>query len=141
MCLLITNLVFGCASRTKRVQTEELQRSLRDVRTAIVYALDDKIAKRSLNNRTYYSKFHRPGESLSVTAYKQRERAQVVISILGDRRPYIVRVVYRIDRLRGSKFKVDRYDNGLASEYLEKVEQYLASRPEERDIIDDFRPY
>jgi hypothetical protein len=39
------------------------------------------------------------------------------------------------------KYKFNRYDKGLAKKYLEKVQSYLVSRPEERDLIDDFRPY
>lgn len=116
-------------------------RPLKDIRKAIHYALKNNIKNQSQNGRTYFSVYHRPGMDLRLSAYKQKERAQVVVTILGDRRPYEVAVIYKIDKLVGSKYHLDRYDKVLAGKYLEKVETYLASRPEERDIIDDFRPY
>ncbi len=131
----------SCSTMTRGLQTEDIRRSLKDVRKSIYYALKSDVKRKSENGRTYFSKYHRPGEDLKISAYKHPERAQVALTILGDRRPYNVRVVYRIERLSGGKYKFDRYDNGLAAKYLKKVEEYLASRPEERDIIDDFRPY
>lgn len=116
-------------------------RPLKDIRRAVNYALQGKVKNKSENNRTYYSKYHRPGKDIRLSATNQKERAQVVVTILGDRRPYQVTVLYRIDRLTNGKYHKDHYDKGLASKYLEKIETYLSSRPEERDIIDDFKAY
>jgi DNA gyrase/topoisomerase IV subunit B len=123
------------------VVSGELLRPLKDVRRAVYFALSDKVKRQSRNQRTYYSKYHRPGKDIRLSAYKQKERGQVAITILGDRRPYTVSVVYKIEALKGRKYELARYDKELAELYLSKVEEYLAGRPEERDVIDDFRPY
>lgn len=140
-CLLILLLGTQCTSRSKGVSSAEIMRPLKAFRKSIYYALQNKIKNKSQNGRTYFSKYHRPGMDLNLSSYKHPERAQVVMTILGDRRPYKVLVYYKIDKLKGSKYSFNRYDKGLAKKYLERVETYLASRPEERDIIDDFRPY
>ena len=61
--------------------------------------------------------------------------------ILGDRRPYSIIALYRIERLSGKEWQFNRYDKSLAQQYLDKVNEVLASRPVDRDLIDDFRPY
>lgn len=135
-------MIIQCSSASKGgIQSQELRRPLKDLRKAVYYSLRGKVLRKSQNNRTYYSPYHRPGTDVRLAAYKQPERGQVAITILGDRRPYRVAVVYTIDKLNGGEYIFNRYDKGLAQQYLEKVENYLASRPEERDIIDDFRPY
>ncbi len=131
-----------CSSPTKGgVSSQELRRPLQDVRKAVYYSMRSKVQRKSRNNRTYFSHYHRPGTDPRLKAYKQTERALLAITILGDRRPYKVAVVYKIERLNGGKYVFDRFDKELAQHYLNKVETYLAGRPEERDLIDDFRPY
>ncbi len=140
--IAILALTSQCSSAARGgVSGDELRRPLNDIRKAIYVTMQGKVKRKSENNRTYFSTFHRPGQDLRLTAYKQPERAQLAITILGDRRPYKVAVVYKIDKLSGGEYRFDRYDKSLARQYLDKVEKYLASRPEERDIIDDFRAY
>jgi hypothetical protein len=131
-----------CTSLSRgAVRTPELRRPLKDVRKAVYYALRGQVKRKSENNRTYYSDYHRPGKDLKLTAYKQNKRALLALTILGDRRPYVVSATSRIESLQGGEYKLTGYDKGLAKMYIQRVEDYLASRPEERDIIDDFRPY
>lgn len=139
--LLFFHLPQCVSTRGKVARSEEFNRPLKDVRKAVYFALGSQVKNKSANNRTYYSHYHRPGGNLRLSAYKQKERAQVIFTLLGDRRPYSVRVLYKIESLKGRKYKLDRYDKSLAELYLERVESYLAGRPEERDIIDDFRAY
>lgn len=131
-----------CASVTKGgVESKALRRPLADIRKAVYFTMDNRVKYKSENNRTYFSYYHRPGKDLRLSSYKQNERALLAITILGDQRPYRVAVVYRIDQLNGKKYQFKKYDKTLAASYLEKLVNYLASRPEERDIIDDFRAY
>lgn len=140
--IAIVFLATHCSSTNKGgVSSDELRRPLDDIKKGIYFALQNRVLNKSENGRTYFSPYHRVGMNTKLTAYKQSERGQVAITILGDRRPYKVMVVYRVDKLSGSKYSFSRYDKGLAQQYLDKVENYLVSRPEERDIIDDFRPY
>ena len=139
--MLIMAAHCATSETTGGVRSNDVLRPLKDVRKAVYYVLRKNVLRLSENNRTYYSKYHRPGMNLKLSAYKQKQRGQVVITILGDRRPYTLVVQYRIEELSGGKFKLVRYDRGLAEKYLEQLETYLAGRPEERDMIDDFRPY
>lgn len=123
------------------VTSDELRRPLNDIRRACYYALKNKVKSKSENNRTLFSDYHRPGLDPRLKAYKTKERGQALITVIGDRRPYRVVVVYRVERREGSDYVFDRFDKGLAEQYLAKVEKYLASRPEDRDIIDDFRAF
>ena len=142
ICILTLLLSVQCANFGKKgVTSDNLVRPLKSLRKAVYYGLQNKVKNKSQNGRTYFSEHHRPGTNLNVSAYKHPERAQVIVSILGDRRPYQILVIYKIDKLRGGKYSLSRYDKSLAKKYLERMEAYLASRPEERDIIDDFRPY
>lgn len=137
---MATTLQCGHGSKNG-AKTDDIMRPLKDIKKAIYYSLNSQIKNRSANGRTYFSRYHSVGKNLKLSAHKQKERGQVAITILGDRRPYKVVVLYKIDSLNGGKFKFSRYDKGLAIHYLEKVNTYLTARPEERDVIDDFRPY
>ena len=140
LSLLVSSL--GCSNvRGRGVSSEEFRRPIRDVRKAVYYAMQGNVPRKSENGRTFFSPWHKPGMDLNRSSYKQNERGQLRITILGDRRPYWVKVVYAIETLDGRKYSLNRYDIGIAKKYLSKVEEYLASRPEERDVIDDFRPY
>lgn len=121
--------------------SEDHMRPLKDIRKAVYFAYKGFVKKKSQNGRTFYSEYHKPGTNLSRSAHKQNERALLSVTILGDRRPYMIRVEYKIFKLSGGEFRADRYDKKLAQHYLSVIEEYLASRPEERDVIDDFRPY
>lgn len=140
-CLFILTTLPQCASSGKSVSSEEYTRPIRDMRKAIYYAFKGEVKKTSTNGRTFYSHWHTPGKNLKMPSYKKPERASLIVTLYGDRRPYWIKVLYRVEKLDGSKFKLDRYDKSLAKHYLALIEEYLASRPEERDVIDDFRPY
>lgn len=131
-----------CASLNRgAVVSEAHMRPLQDIRKAVYSSFKGNIKRKSQNGRTYFSEFHKPGTNLARSSLNQKERAQLIVTILGDRRPYQLSVSYEIFKLSGGEYKTDRYDKKLARYYLNSIEEYLASRPEERDVIDDFRPY
>lgn len=145
VCLGILAMLLSGAScsnvKGRGVSSPKFRRPYRDVRKAVYYAMQGKVSRSSENGRTFYSPWHQPGKSLNSSSYKKPKRAQLQITILSDRRPYWVKVVYRIEERDGNSYDFDRYDKKVAQSYLNKIEDYLASRPEERDVIDDFRPY
>lgn len=141
LCLLILSSHLGCSTSSKSVQTDKINRSVNTLHRAITHVFDKYIKTKSKNARTYHTKYHYPGEDLGAAAYKKKKRARISITILGDRRPYRISILYRVDKLSGGKYQLSHYDKKLAKHYLERVETYLVSRPEGRDIIDDFRVY
>jgi hypothetical protein len=116
-------------------------RSLDSLHQAARFALTDAVASRSENTRTYRSHFHVPGTDMNARPRPGKDRAQVIIQILGDRRPYQLAVSYRIESFQNGEYSFDRYDDKLGERILNRMLDYLASRPVERDVIDDFRPY
>ncbi len=139
--LLILVTTAQCSSLGSGVESDEILRPLKSVRKAVYYVFKGRVKRKSRNGRTYYSEWHRPGKSLKLSAYKQKERARLEVTILGDRRPYQVAVAYRVEELSGRDYELKGYDMNLAKKYLREIEDFLAARPEERDVIDDFRPY
>lgn len=138
--LLLVNT--QCSSVTRGgVKTSPLTRSLNDLHRAVKSTMRGAIKKRSPNTRTYYSNFHAPGMDINAGVAKRTERGQVVMTITGDRRPYQIIIVYRIETRSDQSFHFSHYDKGLALKYREKLKEHLASRPEQRDVIDDFRAY
>lgn len=141
MWLLILVVTSHCSTISHSITSDEIGRPLSAIRKAVYFVFKGQVKSKSQNDRTYYSEWHRPGKSLKLSAYKQKQRARLAVTILGDRRPYRVAVVYQVEELKGLDYQLKGYDKNTASLYLKKIEDFLASRPEERDIIDDFRPY
>ncbi|MCB0377586.1 MAG: hypothetical protein KDD33_03775 [Bdellovibrionales bacterium] len=140
-CLVMTTLLLSCTNKKKTVNIQEINRPLTLVRKAVEYSLTGGLLKMSRNNRVYFSKYHKPGTDLNQAPGTSLRRAQVIIAILNGRRPYIVEVAYRIEKYANGGFVLSHYDQGLAKRYRDLVDEYLASRPEGGDLIDDFRVY
>ncbi len=137
ICLI--SFLNGCAS--KRAYLKDLNRSRNTIHLAIKYALKGNVKKLSSNFRTYFSPYHLPGMDLNALTTNKKKRARVMISVHGNRRPYSITIAYIIEEYRFGKYRFDYYDRKRAGKYKEKIEEYLASRPEQKDIIDDFLPY
>ena len=116
-------------------------RPLNTLHEAVKSVLGDHVQSISRNTRIYVSTYHKPGLDLGALPNKGTERGQIILKIFGDERPYSLISLYRIETLSGGKWTFSRYDKDLAKRYLEKVEEFLAARPVDRDLIDDFRPY
>ena len=89
-CMSLT----GCTS----VQTiNDLSYSLIDIQKGISAIVPKGVGKISENRRTFYSKYFDPesvdaDRSLERADDVFRERATVIVTVLGDRRPYTVEV-------------------------------------------------
>lgn len=142
-------LITGCANLEKRpesIRLSAVESSVSDLRAAIVASFPVGHRSVSSNGREILSKhflvsgggrFRAAGDALD------RYYAQVVI--LGDRRPYdvVVTVAHEKRVLRGDTFTyvIDYYDTVLARDLGKRIEQELAKRREDRNIIDDFRVF
>jgi hypothetical protein len=100
------------------------------------------IRGRSANGRELVSKYHSPSGDGYDYADTKAERAYAKLKILGERRPYTLQVQYIIEK-RNSKgvYKLSNYDQEKAEKVLKGVIDYLVTRPEREDFIDDFRPF
>lgn len=148
--LFIFSLILsGCAALQREPQgihLKELEGSLAEIRSSAAAALPMGTRGVSGNGREIFSKhFLVSGNGDVRPAGDALERYYAVITILGDRRPYDVKVVVAHEKrvLRGDNFVyiVDYYDTMLARDIGRKLEVELAKRREDRNIIDDFRVF
>ena len=140
-CLILSFFIVNLTScSSKKVYLSDLNRSLNTLQLAIKYALKGR-AKLSSNSRTYFSPYHLPGMDINALATNKKRRGRVIISINGNRRPYRITIAYAVEEYRFGKYRFDYYDKEKAKKYKEKIQEYLVSRPEHRDLIDDFQAY
>ena len=152
ICLLI--FVSGCSS----VTLSNLDYPLLDIQRGVSNIIPKGVLKISPNGRTYTSKYFDPNtidaeRTTDADEGIKRERATVIATVLGDRRPYDVEIEVRVDQDEdaGKLKKNDDYiegawssvgaDKGLAKYFKERLANYLARLERNKNIIDDFRPF
>lgn len=99
---------------------------------------------RSPNGRELVSKYQALGKGAD--EYDQsgtsKERAYARLRILGDRRPYELQMQVVVEEnMGGGEYEVQGYDDEKASRILRKLLETLATRPDNKDFIDDFRSF
>jgi len=147
--ILLSLILSGCAALQREpqgVHLKELEGSLSEIRSAAAAALPMGHRGVSSNGREIFSKhFLVSGNGDVRPAGDALERFFATVTILGDRRPYDVKVVVAHEKrvLRGDNFVyvIDYYDTMLARDVGRKLEVELAKRREDRNIIDDFRVF
>lgn len=100
------------------------------------------IRGRSANGRELVSKYHSATGDGYDYADTKAERAYSKLRILGERRPYTLQVQVIVEK-RNSKgvYRMVDYDQEKAEKVLKGLIDYLVTRPEREDFIDDFRPF
>jgi hypothetical protein len=100
------------------------------------------IRGRSANGRELVSKYHSPNGDGYDYADTKPERAYSKLKILGERRPYTLQVQYIIEKRNSAGvYKTFDYDQAKADKVLKALIEYLVTRPDREDFIDDFRPF
>lgn len=150
----LVTFLSGCAT----VSLNNLDYPLIDIQRGVSNIVPKGVLKISPNGRTYTSKYFDPN---SINAERTssagdeilRERATVVVTILGDRRPYDVDIQVQVegDESGEKPKKNDDFiegewsgvgsDKGLARHLRDRLANYLARLERNKNIIDDFRPF
>lgn|GEM_PF-2198923 len=131
----------GCATILTGVKITKLRRSLVTIIQAVEYGLPGGITERSQNERTFYSGYFPPNGNMRVDASTSKERARCKIMVYKAKRPYAISFRCKVqERGDGTYFDVGQSDE-LAQKVKKKFMEYLASRPEKTDFIDDFRVF
>ncbi len=148
VCLSL--LISGCSSLQARKRVEsfkirEIESSVADIRAAISAVIPIGVRTVSPNGREILSKhFLQVGDKYR-PAGDAVERYYVQFLVLGDRRPYDIEIIVAHEKrvLRGDSFfyVIDYYDNVLARDLANMIQDDLAKRREDRNIIDDFRVF
>lgn len=139
---IVFSYVCGCASSPERfVERKKVNHSV----DAIIKAYERSttgIRGRSQNGRELISKYHSLKGDVYDNAYNKKERAYSKLSILGDRRPYVLRVLYVIEeRTESGSYEVVEYNEESAHRILDKMVEFLVTRPDKDDFIDDYRAF
>lgn len=136
----ITAFLFFASCTHRGVMIEETPLGISETRKVItsVIGIPRSISE---NGRELYSQyFDRKGR---VDEFKNaRERLYSVVTILGERRPYNIEVVVNIqNREVNGQFYEAGHDERRAVELAEKIRKALNESRDNRNIIDDFRPF
>ena len=100
------------------------------------------IRGRSPNGRELVSKYQSVKGDKYENAYKKKERAYARLAILGDRRPYTLKVQLVIEeRTEYGTYEVVDEDDDAAQALLDKMVEFLVNRPDKDDFIDDYRAF
>lgn len=149
--LIFCVFVAGCSSlqakrRVESFKVRELESSVSDIRAVISSVIPIGVRNVSGNGREIFSKhFLMTDGNRYRPANDAVERYYVQFIILGDRRPYDLEIIVAHEKrvLRGDNFVyvIDYYDKVLARDLAHAIQDELAKRREDRNIIDDFRVF
>lgn len=117
------------------------------VQKVVVYSLPAGKRRVTKGGRVFYSNYYLPTKDQGYQpASKSALRYTAKVYVLGDRRPYTIEVeVARERRDAGSgdftTYTRDGFDERLAKILSAQIKGNLSKRPEDLNIIDDFRVF
>ena len=138
---LLVTAVLTSSCQTGGVILRETPLNASETRRAIVTVIGEP-RNISQNGRelssAYYDRKNNKIEKMNMA----RERLYTHVTILGDRRPYDIRVEVVIEGLNElGKFEKMNRDDNRASGIAEKIRQALHQGRDNRNVIDDFRSF
>lgn len=130
----------SCAMGT--IEIDDLDLALADIHSAVRMSMPLGIREQSSNGREYKSEYFiiKKGEYGAAENAPLKYFASAII--LGDRRPYTVKV--RVEAQRRDEvghYERAHYDEGIARVIARKIQMHLHKRRDGRNIIDDFRVF
>ena len=142
----ISVIVASLISCTSIIDSDMAQRkSVNASVTSIIKAFDHAavgLRGKSTNGRELVSRYHTPGGNGVTLDPKNPKRAYAKLRILGERRPYTLQIQYIIEKRDESEnYSTQSYDQEKAKKILKSLLDYLVTRPDREDFIDDFRPF
>lgn len=137
--LVATVLTSSC--QTGGVILRETPLNASETRRAVVAVIGEP-RNISVNGRelssAYYDRKNNKIEKMNMA----RERYYTHVTILGDRRPYDIRVDVVVEGLNElGKFEMMNRDDERATLIAEKIRQALHQGRDNRNVIDDFRSF
>ena len=131
--LLITACVDGDVIK-------ESSRSMDDIRGAI-QAIAGEPRLVSENHREYTSAYFSRKKDPHFDPQKSKERLYAKFTILGDRRPYDIQVQVFIEEKSGGLYEDSGLDEPMTDKITDELKHALTKRPENRNLIDEFRAF
>lgn len=135
---LFCALLVSCATSST---SREYNRPWGVVRATVQKNLPLGVRTTSRNGRTFESNYFVPKGSWEDDGTDARERAFARVTILNSSRPYQVEAsVYRQSKISGG-YSDPELDDTLSERLSNKIATDIANRREDRNIIDDFKPF
>ncbi len=129
----------GCQTAPK-IQLEEQDRSLADLRKAILSVMGEP-RHVSENQREYYSQYFSRVAIDKFDPSTAKERQFARITILGDRRPYIIDVAVFVEKRVGQQYQTSGLDKSSALQIRKDIKNKLVQGQDGMNVIDDFRAF
>ncbi len=138
LLLLPFLLTVGCQTG---IFIKESPAALTEIRKAVVTVLGQPKST-SQNGRELVSEFHDKRGRIDAALSKAKNRYFTKVSILGERRPYDVKVeVFQEGKVEDQYYEVIAEDNELAQKLANQIETTLNESLKNRNVIDDFRAF
>lgn len=136
------SFVFLLGCQTKGVVLRETPLNISETRKAVASVIGQPRAT-SINGRELVSRYYdRKGNTDELALKNNRERLSTHVIILGDRRPYDIQIEVVVEiRDREGKYQVVDRDEGRAEKIAKDIQNALVQSRDNRNLIDDFRPY
>lgn len=131
-------VLFGCGTR---ILIEDIDKPFGVVRATVKEILPGGIRKTSDNGREFDSNYFAPKGPLDVDAASANFRETAKLVILGAGRPYTVSIDTFIEKKSGKAYEAYGRDPGRAKEIARRFETSLSKRRDDRNMIDDFKPF
>jgi hypothetical protein len=138
---LVIFLFTFAACAGKAVVMKDMDYSLAQLQKIVSNNLPNGLRKTSPNDREFFSKyfiFHR-GKIRDATGLNQRSYAHIYV--LGDRRPYNIEVHVYTERVSKGYFSIVGEEKKLAVQISQHIREDLAKGRDNRNVIDDFKPF
>lgn len=130
----------SCVTNQPGTLLEETPLNMSESRKAVISVIG-KVRDISENGRELFSGFYDSRGLDYDPAKSGTERFYTHVLILGDRRPYDIRVIVPVEEKQGRNFVAVGFDNEKAKRLSEKIKKALNQSRDNRNFIDDFKAY
>ncbi len=123
------------------VVIQETPLSISETRRVIVIVIGEPIFV-SEHGRDLVSKYYDRRGKYIEKGEKPKERTHTTVTILGDRRPYdlVVNVIHEA-KLPDGHYEITGPDEAAARRIATDIKKVLNQSRDNRNVIDDFKPY
>lgn len=138
VCILATLVITSCQS----VYTvENINRPVQTIRAAVKEVLPGGLRRVSENGREHDSYYFPTKGSFDADGSTLSPRSYAHMVILGAGRPYGVSIEIFVEKKQGTTYQKVGLDLKRAQELGKKLKTALANRRDERNVIDEFKPF
>ena len=140
VCVSLVSLVSLSACESM-VTVSDLDRAYGIVRAAVKESMPGGVRKISENGREFDSNYFAPKGPFDVDGSTGIYRETARVTILGAGRPYSIRIEAIVEKKEGRKYEDVGRDTVRAKELAQRIRTGLSNRRDDRNVIDDFKPF